>query len=128
MKQSDAQDQTQFITESPLYEKPTARQEPQQPLLDDEKTPNNKEFPKKIVLAIGICLLLLVLGAVFIKSRQSSPGEKNILLDDSPLDKAISGPLEQRVQELSQELELADPSQEKLPFPLVEIKINLEDE
>ena len=127
MKQPDIQDQTQFMTESPLYEQPLDEdleaQKKTEPMSADKK--NKKK--KILIIASSIIVILLISLLVIFYLNQEKPDNSVGYEDDKPIDKAISGPLEQRVEELSQELELADPNQQKLPFPLVDKEITLEE-
>ncbi|MFH1958796.1 MAG: hypothetical protein ABIJ22_00480 [Patescibacteria group bacterium] len=126
MKQSESQDQTQFALEGPLYEQPVAKQQPLASELTDKKSLDKNKWKKIVFFSLGFFLVLIILSILWVWSRPDSPSNGNVLIKDEPIDKIISGPLEQRVYELSQELELADPNHEKLPFPPVDMRISFD--
>lgn len=126
MKQSETQDQTQFATESLLYEQPVAKQQFSSPKDSDRKNIAKSKKRKIFYFGLGFFCILAIIGIASIQSRPDNPIESNVLVKDEPIDKIIFKPLEKRVEELLQELELANPDQVKLPFPPVDFQISLE--
>lgn len=118
----DSFNQTQFAQEEPIYEAPVAV--PVDPQAEAE--PKSKNPLKWVLIGVGAFLGLIIIVAIVVKlvapgsiAPQSSP--------DSPSDmptQVLSG-FEQRLSELNQELEAADPSKDTLPFPPVKMDLPL---
>lgn len=126
MKSDIMPDQTQFMAESPLYEEVGLDHAPEKPLSELEI---KKRQQKKIMrIIIGSVAFLLVIGGIFsfIKFRYGSEEEVSSEIEEVKLDEVIVGPFNQRLLELENELELADPNQEELPFPPIDFEISLE--
>jgi hypothetical protein len=126
MKSDIMPDQTQFMAESPLYEEVGLDNAPEKPLSELEI---KKRQQKKVMrIIIGLVTFLLVIGGIFafIKFRYGSEEEASSEIEEVKLDEVIVGPFNQRLLELENELELADPNQEELPFPPIDFEISLE--
>lgn len=116
-KVAPAPDQTQFSAESLLYES------------EDEGTSSSQPRFKKIFLIGGAILTVLSIVLVLVvSSRSAAPPDVIVEEDPVELTEIIVGPFNQRLSELKQELKLADPNQNSLPFPPVSSAISLEED
>ncbi len=118
-------DQTQFITESPLYVDPSVDSEP---VLSPEEIQKNKQKKIKLALTIILVISLIAVGVMAINNFRSQPQEEAATEEEeTEISEVILGPFTQRLVEIKQELELADPNQEEFPFPPIDFEISLED-
>ncbi len=126
MKPDIMPDQTQFMAESPLYEKVKVGNEAEQLLSEQDLEQRQQKKIKRMV--IGAIVFLLIVAGIFvlIKLRSSLEEEVGPEIEEVKLDEVIVGPFNQRLLELEKELELADPNQEELPFPPIDFEISLE--
>ncbi len=126
MKSDLPPNQTQFMTEGLLYEAVEATDDSGQILSEQELKQRQQ---KKIKWGVGIFIFLLIVVGLtaFIRSRMGVKQEQDLTSEDIELDEVVLGPFNQRLSELGKELELADPNQEELPFPLVNFEISLEE-
>lgn len=116
---TDQDNQTQFTFEEPLFEAPPSLpKEPDAPLKAWYKRPQT-------LIILGVSTLGLLLFALYVASRpQQQSGNEILNLQASPSPTALS-PLEQRVNQLKTELQAADPSKQELPFPPVDMELEL---
>jgi hypothetical protein len=117
-------DQTSFGLESPLFDQPKRRG------FVEEMSPEEKARQKKKKIIIGLIaggvavfVLLVVIAAMF-KPRglQTTTPEASA----EPQTNQELSPLEQKVETLRQELRAADPTREDIPFPPVDLEIELD--
>jgi hypothetical protein len=119
-------DQTQFAAEEPLFEQPVKIEAPQ-PTEAPKVEPSSKKSTKRIAIVGGLLffiLLIIILLAAALR-KPSAPTEEEAEFT-SEEEQRIMGPFSQRISELENQLELADPSQEDLPFPPVDMEIKLD--
>lgn len=115
------ENQTQFASGSLIYE----------PMVDakERQTKRRQMIKKYKPVIIGLSLILVILLGVAVWARfrakpTVSPEQKEVI---TPAEiKKLTDPFTKRLTELQQELEKADPSQEDLPFPPVDLKLELE--
>lgn len=111
--------QTQFSYEKPLFEAPPPL--PVQP--DVISIPWYKQ--PKYWLLFGVAVVILLLVALTLLSRpQVSTQQPTEEVMASPSPTAV-GPLEARINQLRTDLQAADPSKQDLPFPPVDMKLQL---
>ena len=125
-KNRNTDNQTQFSQEGAVLE------EQQEELLFEPTAEDGKPFfkTKKGVLMIvgGLAFIFLVLVLV-IASIIGNSNKKPIdqAQEQPPVQQQSSDdPLQQELNQLKSELEQADPSKRELPFPQIELEINLE--
>ena len=126
MKPDMMPDQTQFIAESPLYEEAEATDVSGQILSEQELKQRQQKKIKRIAIGAVIFLFVAVSIFILIKSRSKIEKGQDPEAEEIELNEVIVGPFNQRLLELEKELELADPNQEKLPFPPIDFEISLE--
>lgn len=121
-------DQTQFMTEEPLYEKRMPRPADPAPNQLDLAAPRPKN-PLKIAVmgAVGVVGLLILLAAVVTVMPQA---KKDVPVTEQPnsAQEVMSGPFQQKINDLRAELKASDPSAESLPFPPVDMNITIQEE
>ncbi len=121
-------DQTQFVTESPLLEEVEAAGEADKNLSAEELKQFKQKKLKKIIIAV-IVFLLMALGIfALIKLGSKKESQEIIEVEEIELTEVVVGPFNQRLLELKNELEAADPNQEEFPFPPIDSSINLEEQ
>lgn len=115
--------QTQFAQEEPILEMPPVPKVA--PVVEEETEPKKK--PKLLFIAGGafaVLMVILLLVVVFSRPKKTEVVEKT---EPSPTPKlAIDHPLQQRVSNLQQELDAADPSEQTLVFPPIDMTITLD--
>lgn len=114
-------DQTQFIAEEPLYEKPVPVANPQQ-----SEQPSKPKSRLPLFIGAGAVVVLLMIIALALAARRqpiAQPGEETSSEQVSP----AMGPFKQQLSELNQQLQAADPTKEDLPFPPVDMHITLQE-
>lgn len=121
-----SEDQTQFASGSLLYEPISQVDEPGEKSASPNKQVGEQRRP--VLLGIAILAVVLILVALFAlwRSRQRPETKPAVNLDPETKQQLV-GPFTKRLRELQQDLEKADPSQEDLPFPPVDLELSLED-
>jgi hypothetical protein len=119
-------DQTQFYTEEPGSEVVQMPLDPSKEVVAPT-TPQKPSVNKYLIAAgMGLVLTVVSLGFLALSGGSGDSGISNIdqsTVEEQDFDK---GPLLERVDELRLELEEADPSQDDLPLPPVDLKLSLE--
>ncbi|MBT3249312.1 MAG: hypothetical protein HN846_00245 [Candidatus Pacebacteria bacterium] len=127
MNQDIELNQTQFVAESPLMD----NIDPEETLVDDLSVEEQKQLQQKKVkkIVIGSAVFLFILLIIFIVARSRSVREDEEIVenDEIKLTEIVVGPFNQRLLELENELEIADPNQEDLPFPPINSEITLDE-
>jgi hypothetical protein len=117
-------DQTQFMAESPLL-KDGEMSVAAEVVLSAEEL--KKKKLKKIVIATSAFLLIVLIILLVIKARSVEEDEQIVETEEIKLTEVVVGPFNQRLSELKNELEIADPNQEDLPFPPIDDEISLDE-
>lgn len=113
-------DQTSFASGSVLYE-PISR-----PTTDQDKTAAKNKKIKPVLLGVGILLLLIGLVVAYGLYQENGSGVAPIKEPELTEEQQRElTPFRRRLSELEADLEQADPNQEKLPFPPVDLELNL---
>ncbi len=123
-KPASYEDQTSFATGSLLYES-ISRPEP-----EVENSRDKKKNRLKSVL-LGVAVLFIVVGLVVAYALIRQNDKQLRMPDKQASDQAQHAklsPFQKRLNELETDLKQADPSQENLPFPPVDLEINLSEE
>ncbi len=119
-------DQTQFAAEEPLFEKPVKIEAPK-PVEDPKvELPSKKSMKRAFItggLLFFILMMVVLLGVALHKPAAPVEEETEFTSEE---EQRIMGPFSQRISELESQLELADPSQEDLPFPPVDMEIKID--
>jgi len=124
MTQNINLDQTQFIAESPLLEDEEMKA-PTELVLSAEELKQKKI--KKIAISSGGGASEIYFILAVIKSRAIKEVEQVVETEEIKLTEVVVGPFNQRLLELKNELEMADPNQEEFPFPPIDDSISLDD-
>lgn len=117
--------QTNFSYEKPLFEKPSEFQ----PEVD-ESAPKKPWFRTRkgiVILVVGVLVVLFLLIAVLaiFAPEDMTPGQETPLVTPSP--QVVLSPTQQRIKDLQEELEAADPAKQEFPFPPVDMEMKLPD-
>lgn len=117
--------QTQFSFEEPIFENTAIYKEDKPPENLDKKAKNKK----MLVIIIGVVSFIFIL--IFLVVAQSLT-KKNIVQVEPEEDiitvtKELS-PLQKRIDDARELLDLADPTKQDLAFPPVDMKIRLDSE
>jgi hypothetical protein len=109
-------DQTQFVFEGPFSEDGSA------------STQGKKKLPKVAWIAIALAAVVGVLILLIALLRGGGAAAPNITPEESPLpaERPERGVLQSKLDELRDELDLADPTRPKLVFPAVDMGVTLE--
>lgn len=94
---------------------------------------NNSFFKSRKVLVVSITgfilLLLMVLIGIIILAKNTAtqianpnPADESVIIEQN------ASPLQSELNQLKLRLEQADPSKRELPFPQIELEINLEED
>ncbi|OGJ37831.1 MAG: hypothetical protein A2383_01955 [Candidatus Pacebacteria bacterium RIFOXYB1_FULL_39_46] len=117
------QNQTQFIVEEPLLEKPVVVQPP--PEQKEEIKPSR--FSKWKWLLVGGVATLLIIALIIVlrlSPTMDDPEEEETSSNGIP---SVLSPLEQRLEIAKQNLEQANPTTQDLPFPPLDLKLRIDD-
>jgi hypothetical protein len=126
----NAYDQTQFITEEPLYERPV--QVVPTPVVAEipgaTETVPKKSSKKRTLIIVGLILFLLLIGVILIAAlrRGSVPTPTDEVTEAEQEEQEMLDPFRQQIKDLQSQLKAVDPTQNSLPFPPVEMDIRLE--
>ncbi len=117
-------DQTQFGLESPLFTVPR-KSKPESELTPEEITRQKRQ---RLLIGLGIGLLILLMVLVVVAALMKPRVSKTLTPDASstPVPHQQLSPLEQKVDTLRKDLRLADPTRQDLPFPPVDLEIQLD--
>lgn len=123
-------DQTQFSLEEPLFEGMV--QIPPEPVEPTEEKPKIVWYKqRKLVIAaiigvtIFVILLLFIINMIIVASRAPFVPDSEAVLTPTP---AVSTELLDRIEATQEELKEADPNQQQLVFPAVDMEIRLDPE
>ena len=109
--------QTSFMAQAPLWQKTVERK------VDLQKASANK-FKFRWWYLVPLLLMLSLLLAAWLASRRvTSPIVTNQPVSPSTQSAQLL-PLEQRINDLQQTLEAADPTRQNLPFPNVNLELS----
>lgn len=114
--------QTQFSFEEPIFEDSAVYTE-EKPL--EEPTEKPKKNKKLIVIAIAGIVLILISVIVLISSMRNKTVEVVETEPEAVVTKEL-GPLQKRIEDARELLDLADPSKQDLAFPPVNMGIRLD--
>lgn len=118
-------DQTTFSAEEPFYEEARLPQAPQP--AEAPKSAKAKLW-HKILLVVGVvALIIFVTSAGLLMMRQQGP--RQTVLEPSPsVQPQSQDPIQQRLSALQTQLRAADPAQDPLPLPPVDLMVRMEDQ
>lgn len=128
MSNQEFTNQTQFIDQSSFKQEPDEAFVPEVPVeTQDENSLVQKKQKKLILFGVGGLVSLLILIIVFTLLRRQSPtAAQDEPTLETQLTPVMVGPFAQRLKELQNELEIADPQKLDLPFPPIDEDITLE--
>ena len=112
--------QTQFSFEEPIFEN--------QAVYAEEKPEDTKpQSKKKLFVVFGVIGFFVLLLLLIIVVRMSRNGQIEEIIDEP--DTQVSqelGPLEQRIKDARELLNLADPAKQDLAFPPIDMDLRLD--
>lgn len=112
-------DQTSFVDQAPLWQQTT-----QNKLDLKNNLRRNRNLRPFYFLLAFLLLIFLVFLFILLTKRKVNPDQTSI---NFPIEAEITvAPLEERVNTLQAELELADPNRQSLPFPNVDLELSFE--
>lgn len=111
--------QTQFTFEEPLFEAP-----PEVPTEPTAPQPPWYKRPRNLILGGGAVFLLLIVSLTMLSRPVVQQQLTDLTASPTPTP-AARGPYDQRLQELQTELQAADPTRQDLPFPPVNMELQL---
>lgn len=114
--------QTQFSFEEPIFENSAVYAE-EKPVEEPTEKPQNK---KKIIgiAVVGVVLILIAIIAIISSMRNKT--EEVIETEPEAVVTKELGPLQKRIEDARELLDLADPSKQDLAFPPVNMGIRLD--
>jgi len=99
-------------------------------LLKPAQTRVQKKSNKKLILIVSvfIALLVILLLVLVMKRKPQQQIIQEAIEEEEVVKLENLSPLEKQLKEVEQELDLADPSAKKIPFPQVNMNIRIEAE
>lgn len=117
--------QTQFSFEEPIFEDKAVYIE-EKPVKEPTEKPKSK---KKLFIVIAIIgILLILVSIIFIIIRMKNGTKTAIEEEPEVIVVKELGPIQRRIEEARELLDLADPTKQDLAFPPVNIGIRLDPE
>ncbi len=114
--------QTQFSFEEPIFEEKSVYID-EKPV--DEQTEKPKSKKKIVVIAVVGIVLILVSLIVVVAGMRKGPSEVSEEEPEVIVAKEL-GPLQKRIEDARELLDLADPSKQDLAFPPVNMGLRLD--
>lgn len=123
-------DQTQFSLEEPLFENVAALPpEPEKPKEEKPKIPWYKQRKLVILAIVGVSILVLlilyIISMMIAASRAPVVSEPEEVI---PVEQRSESQLLRRIEITKDELNEADPNQQQLVFPAVDMDVRLDPE
>lgn len=114
--------QTQFSFEEPIFENETVYREDKPE--DLEQKPKSK---KKLFIIIGIVgFIFIILLLVLVMAMRSRGSTQEVGEDTNPVVAKELGPIQQRIEDSRELLDIADPAKQDLAFPPVDLELRLD--
>lgn len=115
--------QTQFSFEEPIFEKEQVYIEETTPEQEEARRKKKKKL-FKIIAVLAVVLILLATMILMIVNRKGLP---EIIFNPPPATMAPElTPLQLRIQDAREQLNLADPAKQDLSFPPIDLNIRLD--
>ena len=114
--------QTQFSFEEPIFENSAVYAEEKPVEEPTEKPQNNKKIIAIVVIGVVLILIAII---VVISSMRNKTVEVVEIEPEAVVTKEL-GPLQKRIEDARELLDLADPSKQDLAFPPVNMGIRLD--
>lgn len=118
-------DQTTFSAEEPLYEEAHLPSAPPSP---EAAKPTKMRLWHKVLIVVGVVALIIFMTAAgLLMMRQQGP-EQTALEPTPSVVPQSQDPIHQRLTALQVQLRAADPAQDSLPLPPVDLMVRMEDQ
>ncbi len=114
--------QTQFSFEEPIFENSAVYVE-EKPVEEPTEKPQNK---KKIIGIAIVGIVLILISVIVLISSMRNKTEEVIETEPEAVVTKELGPLQKRIEDARELLDLADPSKQDLAFPPVNMGIRLD--
>lgn len=114
--------QTQFSFEEPIFENETVYREDKPE--DLEQKPKSK---KKLFIIIGVIgFIFIILLLVLVMAMRGRGSTQEVGEDTNPVVAKELGPIQQRIEDSRELLDIADPAKQDLAFPPVDLELRLD--
>lgn len=114
--------QTQFSFEEPIFENETVYREDKPE--DLEQKPKSR---KKLFIIIGVVgFIFIILLLVLVIAMRGRGSTQEVGEDISPVVTKELGPIQQRIEDSRELLDIADPAKQDLAFPPVDLELRLD--
>lgn len=114
--------QTQFSFEEPIFENETVYREDKPE--DLEQKPKSK---KKLFIIIGVIgFIFIILLLVLVMAMRGRGSTQEVDEDTNPIVAKELGPIQQRIEDSRELLDIADPAKQDLAFPPVDLELRLD--
>lgn len=122
MNENQSINQTQFSFEEPIFENQASYSE-EKPV--DENLDKKKGKKKRLIL-VGIGIFIVLLSLIILLARNGNGMIEEII--EPPMQEVPRelSPLQLRIEDARELLELADPSKQDLAFPPVDLNLRLD--
>lgn len=122
MNENQSINQTQFSFEEPIFENQASYSE-EKPI--DENLDKKKGKKKRLIL-LGIGIFIVLLSLIILLARNGNGMIEEII--EPPMQEVPRelSPLQLRIEDARELLELADPSKQDLAFPPVDLNLRLD--
>ncbi len=114
--------QTQFSFEEPIFENSAVYVE-EKPVEEPTEKPQNK---KKIIGIAIVGIVLILISVIVLISSMRNKTEEVIETEPEAVVTKELGPLQKRIEDARELLDLADPSKQDLAFPPVNMGIRID--
>lgn len=114
--------QTQFSFEEPIFENETVYREDKPE--DLEQKPKSR---KKLFIIIGVIgFIFIILLLVLVMAMRGRGSTQEVGEDTNPVVAKELGPIQQRIEDSRELLDIADPAKQDLAFPPVDLELRLD--
>ncbi len=114
--------QTQFSFEEPIFENETVYREDKPE--DLEQKPKSR---KKLFIIIGVIgFIFIILLLVLVMAMRGRGSTQEVGEDTNPVVANELGPIQQRIEDSRELLDIADPAKQDLAFPPVDLELRLD--
>lgn len=114
--------QTQFSFEEPIFENETVYREDKPE--DLEQKPKSR---KKLFIIIGVIgFIFIILLLVLVMAMRGRGSTQEVDEDTNPVVAKELGPIQQRIEDSRELLDIADPAKQDLAFPPVDLELRLD--
>ncbi len=122
MSKFEQTNQTEFAYEEPIFSGLNV----EMPVEPKPVVPETKKSKKKLFIIIGIVVFVLILILVVVASKLKKPPVEVVDEEKAEVIAKDFGPFEERIKNARIDLEVADPSNQDLTYPPVNMKLRID--